>query len=104
MQEHARANLSDPDLTPSSAARAQGLSVRYLHQLFRDAGTTFGSWLREQRLLQCHDAVADPYQRARSISDIAFTGGFNDAAHFSRVFSQRFGYPPSRLRARPGGR
>lgn len=100
VREYARANLSDPDLTPAAAAAANGISVRYLHQLFRGAGTSFGTWVRERRLEQCHDAIADPSQAGRSISDIAFTGGFNDAAHFSRAFSQRYGYPPSRLRAR----
>jgi AraC-like DNA-binding protein len=97
---YAASHLGDPDLDPASAARAAGISVRYLHQLFRGEGTTFGAWLREQRLARCHADIADPAQAGRSLSDIAFTSGFNDAAHFSRAFARRFGYPPSALRAR----
>lgn len=97
---YAASHLGDPELDPASAARAAGISVRYLHQLFRSEGITFGAWLREQRLARCHADITDPAQAGRSLSDIAFTSGFNDAAHFSRAFARRFGHPPSALRAR----
>jgi AraC-like DNA-binding protein len=34
-------------------------------------------------------------RRHRSITDIALDLGFNNMAHFSRVFAQRYGVPPS---------
>jgi AraC-like DNA-binding protein len=100
VRAHAQANLRDPELAPRTAAAAAGISVRYLHQLFQGAGTTFGAWVREQRLLRSHADIADAAQARRSISDIAFGYGFNDTAHFSRLFARRFGYPPSQLRLR----
>jgi AraC-like DNA-binding protein len=102
VREHASAHLRDPDLTPATAAAAAGISVRYLHQLFHGSGQSFGNWVRDQRLQRCHAAIADPAQAGRSISEIAFSYGFNDTAHFSRVFARSFGYPPRALRARAG--
>ena len=34
-------------------------------------------------------------QAGRSITEIALARGFNSLPHFSRVFAQRFGVPPS---------
>lgn len=99
IQAHVRANLRDPELGPQSAAIAAGVSLRRLHQLCRTSGKSFGTWLREERLDHCHREIADTSLAQRPISDIAFRYGFNDATHFSRIFRQRFGYPPSALRA-----
>ena len=101
---HAQANLRDPELGPQTAAAAVGISVRYLHQLFQSEGTSFGAWVREERLRRCHVDIADAAHAQRSISDIAFGYGFNDMAHFSRLFARRFGYPPRQLRPRVPGR
>jgi AraC-like DNA-binding protein len=100
IRAYARANLRDPDLAPRNAAAAAGISLRYLHQLFQREGTTFGAWVREERLRRCHAEIGDPAQSWRSISDIAFGYGFNDMAHFSRLFARSFGYPPRELRLR----
>ncbi|HRI61782.1 MAG TPA: helix-turn-helix transcriptional regulator [Saprospiraceae bacterium] len=35
------------------------------------------------------------------IADIAFECGFNDPDYFSRVFSRRFGIPPTKFRNKP---
>ena len=43
--------------------------------------------------------LCDPALAARTISEIAFGWGFNDAAHFSRAFRARFGAAPRELRA-----
>jgi len=51
----------------------------------------------------CLDAarrdLCDPGLAASSVSRIAFSWGFNDAAHFSRAFRARFGCSPRELRA-----
>lgn len=99
-----RANLRDPDLAPRTAALAIGISLRRLHRLFRDSGTSFGTWVREQRLDRCHADLRDDAQARRSISEIAFAHGFNDATHFSRCFARHFGHPPRALRPGAHGR
>jgi AraC-like DNA-binding protein len=73
------------------------MSVRYLHRLFEDAGASVRATILARRLDRCRDALAGSPRR--SISEIAFAWGFNDAAHFSRVFKARFGGSPRDLRA-----
>jgi len=40
----------------------------------------------------------NPVLRHRSVAVLAARWCFVDAAHFSRAFRQRYGYPPSQLR------
>lgn len=97
---YATEHLRDPALAPAQVAAAVGISVRYLHEVFHGAGESFGQWVRNQRLQRCHVEIADPSESHRLISEIAFGYGFNEMAHFSRVFTRRFGYSPRTLRAR----
>ncbi|MDT3678775.1 MAG: helix-turn-helix domain-containing protein [Burkholderiaceae bacterium] len=99
-RDYTTAHLRDPTLHPAQVATAIGISVRYLHEVFHGAGQSFGQWVRNERLQRCHEEIADPSQAHRLISEIAFSYGFNETAHFSRVFARQFGYPPRALRAR----
>ena len=101
---YALRNLTNPDLAPQRAAAALGISVRLVHRLFEETGTTFGRWLLERRLDACRRSLDDPVQAGRAISDIAFAWGFNELSHFSRAFKARFGDSPRRYRARSRGR
>jgi AraC family transcriptional activator of tynA and feaB len=89
--------LDDPDMSPSTVARAHGISVRYLHLLFSERGVTVGGWIRLRRLAQCRVALTDA-RRERSITEIAMKWGFSDAAHFSRSFKVAFGISPNAFR------
>lgn len=101
--QHARAvryidaHLADPDLAPATIAAGLGMSPRYLHVVFED-GASVGATILARRLDRCRAALVDP-RNPRSISEIAFAWGFNDAAHFSRTFRARFGASPRDLRA-----
>lgn len=90
----------DNDLSPEKIAKANGISTRYLHSLFRDAGTTVLKWVWERRLKAARSDLLDPAQAQARISEIAFRRGFNDSAHFSRTFRNRFGVSPTQLRSR----
>jgi AraC-like DNA-binding protein len=92
-----RSRLSDRDLDPDKIARACRISTRYLHELFRDANQTVGSWIRDQRLEACREALADP-ARKRTVAEIAYVWGFGDQAQFSRAFKAHFGVPPREYR------
>jgi transcriptional regulator GlxA family with amidase domain len=48
--------------------------------------------------------LEDPSLRNRSVAALAARWCFFDAAHFSRVFRQHYGYPPSLTRAAAGRR
>lgn len=96
--EFIAANLADPELDVCCAARACGVSQRYVHVLMRPMGRTFSQYLLEHRLERCRAALAAPSARTRSITSIAFAWGFNDAAHFSRSFRHRYGSSPRDFR------
>lgn len=92
------AHLADPNLTLSLVAASQGISIRYLHKLFEAEGQSVAAFIRDRRLEQCRRDLGDPKQIQRTIMDIAFQWGFNDAAHFSRIFKNRFGMNPTEYR------
>jgi AraC family transcriptional activator of tynA and feaB len=97
------ASLSNPALSTGLIAEKCGMSIRYLHSLFEGQGETVACSVREQRLQKCRSALRDPRMRDVSATKIAFTWGFNDAAHFSRAYRKRFGVAPSEDRD-PAGR
>ncbi|PKN71710.1 MAG: AraC family transcriptional regulator [Deltaproteobacteria bacterium HGW-Deltaproteobacteria-12] len=86
--------LDDPDLTPGIIARENGISLRYLHYLFKVGGTSVSEWIREQRLKRCHQKLTSAKFEGESITAIAFSLGFNSSSHFTRLFKQKFGMTP----------
>src|SRR5262249_38141859 len=91
---HARSRLGEPDLGPTGVAAAHHLSTRQLHRLFAREGTTFGTWIREERLRRCRRDLADPRLRDLPIAKLAARWGYRSAAHFTRAFSARYGVGP----------
>jgi AraC-like DNA-binding protein len=93
-------NLSDPALGPAALAAHVGLSARSLARLFAMNGETIERSIWRRRLAAARDDLANLDLRHRSITDIAFACGFNDAAHFSRSFSNAYGLTPRQFRAK----
>lgn len=93
-------HLHDPTLTPGSVAAAVHLSPRRLHQLFEADGETVGAYILRRRLEECARAMSDASQRSRTVTEIAFLHGFNNASHFGRVFRERYQATPSDFRRR----
>jgi AraC-like DNA-binding protein len=89
-------HLDDPGLCASSIADAHAISVRTLHLLFADTGTTVSRLIRQRRLDVCYRELSRG-RRGKTVTDVAFRWGFIDAAHFSRSFKQAFGITPSSL-------
>jgi AraC-like DNA-binding protein len=98
IKDYLRDNLADTELDPARIAAAHSMSVRHLHRLFHETGATVGGALREARLERCRADLDDPGQRGSSVTEIALRWGFNDSAHFSRVFKARFGLSPRAYR------
>ncbi|WP_211340817.1 helix-turn-helix domain-containing protein [Xylanimonas allomyrinae] len=98
--QHIEDNLGSTDLSPTTIAAASYVSVRHLHALFHDRGTTVSAWVRRRRLEQCRRRLTDPTLADQSIMTIASRWGFVDAAHFSRAFRAEFGMSPSEARRR----
>ncbi len=96
--EFMEANYMDCELSPEKIANANGISMRYLHSLFQQAGMTVSKWMWERRLKATREDLLDPNMSHMRVSEIAFRRGFNDPAHFSRAFKNRFDVSPSKLR------
>jgi AraC-like DNA-binding protein len=95
--------LTDPRLSPGVIAAAHHVSLRSLHELFEQQGTSVGRWIRDRRLERCRRDLLDPALSDLPASAIAFRSGFADAAHFSRVFKDAYGRPPGEYRRSAGG-
>ena len=94
------AHLGDPELDPVTIAAANHVSVRYLHKLFHDQGTSVARWVRERRLENCRRDLEDPALGQRGVQAIARRWGFEDPAHFSKIFKASYGEPPGQYRRR----
>lgn len=93
LKRHIDMVITDPELSPASAASACRVSVRTLHRLFaRHAQVSFDNYVMEARLRIAFDTLTAA--RARTVSEAAFACGFNNLSHFTRRFSERFELSP----------
>lgn len=90
-------NLHRNDLDTEMIANECGISVRYLHQLFRDTNQTLGQWIRDMRLEAAREDLRTASKKM-TIAEICYNRGFSDQAQFCRSFKARFGCTPSELR------
>lgn len=90
-------NLRDPELSPAKVARISNISLRYLHAVFEQSGTTVGRWIKDQRLKQCRRELMVPSEMRRSLTEIAMIWGFRDLSHFSHSFREKYGLSPSQF-------
>ncbi len=87
-------NLQNECLTPSWVAMNLNISPRYLHKIFQEENTSISQWIKHCRLEQCRDDIRKMNITGDTITDIAFSWGFNDLSNFSRSFRQAFGESP----------
>lgn len=94
VREFVRANLAEPQLDVAAIARAVHLSPAHLHRLFSGEETLMQMVWRE-RLEASRRALSQCRGPLPAISQVAYRFGFQDAAHFSRRFKERYGQTPS---------
>ena len=103
---HARrfieAHLCEPDLSPSRVANALHISTRYLRMLFEGETESVTAYILRRRLEECARQIAGSLWRGHTITEIAFSCGFNSAAHFTRSFRDHFGSTPTAYRREHG--
>jgi AraC-like DNA-binding protein len=92
-------HLGDPDLSITKLAGATGCTKRYLHMAFQSERTSISDYILRLRLERAREDLVRPESSNRSITDIAYSWGFNNSNHFSRCFKQAFGASPRELRA-----
>ncbi len=98
IKRYIEANLRDPELTARSTAAAFGISPRYLHMLFANQDETVCNYILRRRLEQCVKQFSDPLWKKHTITEIAFSWGFNNATHFARVFREHYDTSPRDFR------
>jgi AraC-like DNA-binding protein len=91
-------HLSDSNLSLGDIAKNNGISLRTLHQLFHPMGMSASEWLRTRRLQRCYDLLTSPQRETKTITEIAYSMGFNSSSHFSNLFRAQFGLRPSDVR------
>jgi AraC-like DNA-binding protein len=96
-----RARLSDPDLSLSDIARECGLSLRYLHDLFRDDGRTAREYLQGERLKAARSMLERSTAGAATVTDVCLACGFSTPSQFSTSFKRAFGVSPRDLLRHP---
>jgi AraC-like DNA-binding protein len=98
VRDHIDENLGDPTLSPESVARANHISVRYLHRVFEGEGITVGRLIQRRRLEECARELSRHGRAAPTVASIAQRWGFVSPTHFSRVFRGVYGLPPREWR------
>lgn len=94
IEQYLRKNLRNPELSAEVVAAACGVSVRYLHLLFKDTGQTVARWILDHRLQLAYETLSRATAKL-SISQLAYHHGFNDHAQFSSAFKKKYDCSPS---------
>jgi AraC-like DNA-binding protein len=103
IKSYVRRHLREPGFSIAAVAAAMNCSKRYLHKAFGgECQQTLSQYIWSSRLECCRDDLLIPGNATKSLTEIAFSWGFNNAAHFSRCFRSRFGITPSDYRAANG--
>jgi len=87
-------NLRDPALTVAAIAEGLRLSPRYVRNIFSMSGEKVSAYVLRRRLEECARQIHDPAWNGHTLTEIAFSWGFNSAAHFTRTFRNQFGVAP----------
>lgn len=86
-----RARMGESDLRPAQVARGCGISLSYLHNLFRDDGRSVGEYLMETRLTRALQLLQS---HTGNVTEVALTCGFSNLSFFSTAFRNAYGMPP----------
>jgi AraC-like DNA-binding protein len=89
-----RARLGDSDLSLSDIASECGLSLRYLHDLFRDDGHTAREYLQAERLQAARALLERSPAGTTTVTDVCMMCGFSTPSQFSTAFKRAFGISP----------
>jgi AraC-like DNA-binding protein len=81
-------------ISPQTIATACGISISYLHKIYRGNGRSVMEHVRDVRLDVAH-ARLKQCRPPTTISEIAYSVGYRSLSDFSRAYKLRFGYSPS---------
>ena len=88
------------NITVNDAAEFMGYTTNYFNTVFKNSlGSPFGKYLSELRLTYASNLLKSC---DLTITEIAFESGFENSAHFSRRFHEKFGLSPKEYRDKNG--
>jgi AraC-like DNA-binding protein len=90
-----RSHCHFASLTPREVAHENGLSLRYLHNLFRDEGQTVSKYIISERLCRARRALEVGSPLTTTVSAVCFSSGFTSLSHFSTAFKRTFAVSPT---------
>jgi AraC-like DNA-binding protein len=101
LRTHFRADITrtveDNLMSPMSLTQLAMLSGRSLSSFKRDFIAIYNmppsTWLRQRRLEKARELFLNT---TMTVTDVCYALGFENLAHFSRLFKSRFGYSPSK--------
>jgi AraC family transcriptional regulator, positive regulator of tynA and feaB len=91
-------HLREPELTTDRIAAELHCTKRYLHKVFESEELSVCDYIWRMRVDRCREELLSPTSKQKSITEIAFSWGFNSSGHFSSVFKDRFGTTPGMCR------
>lgn len=97
------ANLSDPDLNPQSIADASHVSVRSLHNAFKQSGMTCASYIRQRRFERVRADLALDEFITVPIERILQRWGVHNPSNFGQYFKRIEGCTPTGFRRKAHG-
>ena len=86
------------NLTAADVAAHLGVTIRHVQRLFEGDGTTFSTFLVNQRLTRAYRMLCEPRFSFWEIGKIASYVGFSDLSHFGRCFRKLYGSSPRDIR------
>ncbi len=93
-----RQRLLDPQLTVQDIAVAAGVSRTTLFRAFAPGGLR--RYMLDMRLDLARAALGGRDPRRQTVAEVAYRHGFASAAHFARLYRERFGHAPGEMAAR----
>jgi YesN/AraC family two-component response regulator len=94
-------NISDSDFNVDMLTQEVGISRAQLHRKMKEmTGISTSEFLRNIRLEQAARLLRE---QKINVTQVAYTVGFSNLAHFSTIFRKHFGVAPSEYAEREGG-
>lgn len=93
-----RNGFTDPGFTAGSVALDLRLSLRYVHDLLQESGSSFSERVLALRLQRAMEMLTNSDFDHLRIGQIAYACGFSDVSYFNRSFRRRFGCTPGMAR------